>query len=378
MDFPTPIQFDVPPSQKGSLVMQLRIFRPLRYWLLLGGILLLAPGLVVAQFPTGGLSGDAMLRTLKTRMEARDETARALNRKDAMTVVLVGTGSPLPSDRAQASTAIFVNGQFLLFDCGDGASRSIDSLNLPIGQLDTVFLTHYHSDHFADLGEIIDRSWIQGRRHVLSVYGPTGITEILDGFIRAYRLEHGYRTAHHGPAIMPSEYASAEAKPFEADTSGKPMTVYDEMGIVVKAFAVNHPPVDPAVGYRVEYAGKVVVISGDTTSTASLVEQSRDADLLCAEVMNMSVVEQMEKANEQLGNASIAHILRDIRSYHIDVHQLGELAEQSKVRRLALTHLVPPVPKAAAGLLFKAPVGEHYRGEIIVGDDGTKIVLPLE
>lgn len=358
--------------------MQLTIFRPLRYWLLLGGILLLEPGFVVAQFPIGGLSDDAMLRTVKARTDARDETARALNRKDAVTVVLVGTGSPLPSDRAQASTAIFVNGQFLLFDCGDGASRSIDAINLPIGQLDAVFLTHYHSDHFADLGEIIDRSWIQGRRHVLPVHGPTGIAEVLDGFKRAYRLEYGYRTAHHGPEIMPPEYAGAEARPFEADASGKLVTVYDKMGIVVKAFAVNHAPVDPAVGYRVEYSGKVVVISGDTTSTASLIEQSRDADLLCAEVMNMSIVEQMEKANEQLSNESIAHILRDIRSYHIDVHQLGELAQQSNVRRLALTHLVPPVPKAAAGLIFKAPVGEHYRGEIIVGDDGTKIVLPLK
>jgi len=358
--------------------MQRRNSRPLRSWALLSGILLFAPEFVVAQGSGGALAGDALLRTVKARMATRDELARTLNRTEAITVVLVGTGSPLPSDRAQASTAMFVNGQFLLFDCGDGALRSIDALNLPIDELDAVFLTHYHSDHFADLGEIIDRSWIQGRRLVLPVHGPTGLAELLDGFERAYRLEHGYRTAHHGPAIMPPEYANAEAKPFAADASGKPVTVYDKQGIVVKAFAVNHPPVDPAVGYRVEYAGKVVVISGDTTATASLVEQSRDADLLCAEVMNMAMVEQLEQANEQLGNASLAQMLRDIRTYHIDVHQLGTLAQQANVKRLALTHLVPPVPKAAASLVFKSPVSEHYRGEIIVGDDGTKIVLPVE
>jgi ribonuclease Z len=345
---------------------------------LLGVAVTLAPRVVVAQLPIGGLSGDAMLRTVKARLDARNETARTLNRKDAITVVLVGTGSPLPSDRAQASTAVFVNGQFLLFDCGDGASQSIDALNLPIGELDAVFLTHYHSDHFADLGEIVDRSWIQGRRHVLPVIGPTGLAEILDGFDRAYRLERGYRTAHHGAEIMPPQHAGAEARPFEADRSGKPVTVYENAGIVVKAFAVNHAPVEPAVGYRVEYAGKVVVISGDTTSTASLAEQSRDADLLCAEVMNMSIVEQMEKANAQLGNESVAHILRDIRTYHTDVEELGKLAQQSNVKRLALTHLVPPVPKAVSALVFKAPVGLHYRGEIVVGDDGTKIVVALE
>jgi ribonuclease Z len=364
--------------KRAPFIMHSRLYSLPRQGFFLGVLLLALPGFALAQLPAGGLSGDAMLRTMKARRAVRDATAQALNRKDALTVVLVGTGCPLPSDRAQASTAVFAGGQFLLFDCGDGASQSIDALQLPIEQLDAVFVTHYHSDHFADLGEIIDRSWLLGRREVLDVHGPTGITELVDGFKQAYRLEQGYRTAHHGPEIMPPASAGAQARPFEAETSGAPVVIYDKMGVVVKAFAVNHPPVHPAVGYRVEYGGKVVVISGDTTATDSLVEQSRDADLLCAEVMNMALVEQMEKANEEIGNHSLAHILNDIRKYHIDVRQLGELAQQAKVKRLALTHMIPPVPKAAAAFVFKGPVSQPYRGEVIVGEDGTKIVLELE
>jgi ribonuclease Z len=146
----------------------------------------------------------------------------------------------------------------------------------------------------------------------------------------------------------------------------------------VKAFAVNHAPVVPAVGYRVEYAGRVVVISGDTTAADSLAVQSRDADLLCAEVMNMAVIAQLEQANQRLGNELNSHILHDIRSYHTNVHELGELAQKAAVKRLALTHLAPPVTKAAAGVIFKKPVAEHFNGEIIVGDDGTRIVVPLD
>ena len=139
---------------------------------------------------------------------------------------------------------------------------------------------------------------------------------------------------------MPSEFAGAEAKSFAAEENGEPVTVYDQQGVVVKAFAVNHAPVHPAVGYRIEFGGKIVVISGDTTATASLATQSRDADLLVAEAMNMATVSQMQKANEQLGNDAIAEILHDIQSYHIDVEQLGQLTDPAPVKRLALTRLV--------------------------------------
>jgi hypothetical protein len=97
-------------------------------------------------------------RTLRARQKARAETVAGLERPDALTVVLCGTGSPMPSKRAQASTAIFVGEQFLLFDAGNGAARTMEALNIPVGHLSAVFLTHFHSDHIADLGEVIDRS----------------------------------------------------------------------------------------------------------------------------------------------------------------------------------------------------------------------------
>lgn len=317
-------------------------------------------------------------RIIRRRQKARAETAEACLRPDAITAVLVGTGGPMPSDRAQSCTALFINGQFLLFDAGDGAARRLEALDLPIRELTAVFLTHYHADHFADLGEVIDRSWIMGRRRILPVYGPEGVAQIVDGFRAAYALEYGYRTAHHGPAVMPPAWSEAQAHPFTYEKDGPAALIYDEGGVRVSAFAAHHPPIEPNVGYRIEYAGKIVVISGDTLRTASLQEQSRGADLLISDVMAMNAIEQIERANEAAGSEATAHIMRDIRDYHIGTEALATLAQEAGVRRMALTHLSPPVDQPLlVRALFKRPIAQRYAGELIVGHDGARIVIPL-
>jgi ribonuclease Z len=317
-------------------------------------------------------------RMIRRRQAARAATARALLRSDAITAVLVGTGGPMPSNRAQSCTAIFANGQFLLFDAGDGAARRMEALDLPVGQVTAVFLTHYHADHFADLGEVIDRSWILGRRHVLPIYGPEGIGSVVDGFRMAYAQEYGYRTAHHGPEVMPPAWSEARAMAFRYSREGQPTPVYASAGVVVTAFAAQHPPIEPNVGYRVEVAGKTVVLSGDTVFTDALVTQSRGADLLISDVMAMDAVRQIQAANEAVGNEATARIMRDIRDYHISAEELGALAEQAGVKRLALTHLAPPVDqRLLVRTFFQRPIAARYSGELIVGRDGTRIVIPL-
>ncbi|MGB0385025.1 MAG: MBL fold metallo-hydrolase [Ardenticatenaceae bacterium] len=321
----------------------------------------------------------AIKRMAQSRMQKRSQTAQELLRRDAITVVLSGTGTPLPSERAQSSVAIFVNGQFLLFDCGHRAMRSMEVHNLPLGQLNAVFLTHYHSDHFADLGEVINRSWIFGRRHILPVYGPPGVVDVVTGFAKAYHLDNGYRTAHHGEEITPSASAPAKAHEFAYDESGAPVVVYEQDGVIVKAFAVNHFPAKPAVGFRIEYKGKVVVISGDTIVVPPLLEQSKNADLLICDVMNKEIVALMESALRELGNHSNAKIMQDIPDYHMDVHDVGQLAQKNGVKHLALTHLVPTVTaKAQVRAFFEEPVAQHYAGKLTVGEDGTRIVIPLD
>jgi ribonuclease Z len=310
--------------------------------------------------------------------EQDQEVAATLQSTEQITTILVGVGSPLSQEQAQTSTAIFINGKFLLFDAGNNALSSMNSLNLPLYELDAVFITHYHNDHYSDLGDVMEWSWIYGRRHILPVYGPTGITQIVNGFQSAYELEESYRTAHHGEEIMPPEWSPSEPIEFTPPGDDSAIMVYQEDGVTVKAFTVNHAPVEPAVGYRIEYADKIVVISGDTVRTTSLLEHSRNADLLVCEVMNKEIVEMMENANREIGNTDGAIILFDIRDYHMDVSDVGELAQEANVKRLALNHLVPEVqPGRQMKAFFQDPIEAVYTGDLYLGEDGLQIVIPL-
>jgi ribonuclease Z len=178
---------------------------------------------------------------------------------------------------------------------------------------------------------------------------------------------------------MPSQWAGSRPVEFTTPAGDSAVTVYEHDGVVVRAFTVDHAPVEPAVGYRIEYAGRAVVISGDTVRTTSLLEHSRGADLLVAEVMNMAAIEAMESALRDLGEKDLATIALDIRDYHMDVSDVGALAEEAGVARLALTHLAPRPPgRLAARALYRDPVAKVYSGELIVGEDGLRIVIPVD
>ena len=321
--------------------------------------------------------------TIEAQISAAQATAAevrdALLDPNVITVVTCGTASPIPPrTRAQSCTAVFVNGQFLLFDAGDGAVPSMENLNLPLPDLTAVFLTHYHSDHIADVGEAISRSWILGRRTPLPVYGGQAVERVVDRFNRIYALDYNYRTAHHGETLFPPDTTGADAR-LILDPGPVGSIVYEENGVTVSAYTVDHSPILPALGYRIDYEGKSVAISGDTIDTEGLRNMSQGADVLVSDVMNKSFVQDAECALGRLGDDSNAAILKDIRSYHIDVEELAELAEDAGVGTLVLTHQVPTIDdEAQIGLVFRAPISAIYGGELVVAVDGTSVTVPVD
>ena len=130
-----------------------------------------------------------------------------------MRVVLCGTGNPLPDrERAAACTAIFAGGNMYLVDIGPGSWKNLALWRVPPAKLAAIMLTHFHSDHIGDLGEINIETWANGRDHPLRVYGPPGVDQVVNGFAQAYSLDEGYRIAHHGAALMSArELADAAA-----------------------------------------------------------------------------------------------------------------------------------------------------------------------
>lgn len=297
--------------------------------------------------------------------------------KDEITVVLVGTAGPMSPNLASNSTAVFANGKFFLFDAGDYAQKRMEQFNMPVASIDALFLAHFHNDHIADVGEVMQRSFIMGMTKDLYIYGPTGTEQLVGGFMDAYTADSHYRTGHHGEEYMPSEFHFAI--PVEFDANETEVVVYDQDGVVVTAFAVSHPPVEPAFGYKIEFAGKKVIISGDTIITDELREHSNSADLVVMDVMNYDLVEAIEDAFRTIGKDRMATIFYDIREYHPDVADIAAFATEQEVLRLALTHYAPSAQsRAQLKRVYVNPIRAGYDGEIIAGSDGTTITIPLD
>ena len=175
-------------------------------------------------------------------------------------VILCGTGSPLPdAERAGSCTAVMAGGQTILIDAGPGSWRRVLLSNVPGQTLSSVLLTHFHSDHIGDLGEVITMSWTNGRSAPLDVYGPPGVEDVVRGFNQSYRFDQGYRVAHHSAEVLPPSVHDMTAH--EVIVKDRSALVFEKNGVKAYAFAVDHRPVTPAYGYRIEYAGRSIVIT---------------------------------------------------------------------------------------------------------------------
>jgi ribonuclease Z len=303
---------------------------------------------------------------------------------DSMRVLLCGTGNPLANrDRADACTAIFAGGNFYLVDVGPGAWKNLALWHIPAARIAAVMITHFHSDHIGDLGEVNMQTWGLGREHPLRVYGPVGIDQVVGGFAQAYALDEGYRVAHHGAALLPPEKWEMQPIAVKIDTpagvspcAGGSATVLEENGLKVTAFTVDHAPIAPAYGYRFDYKGRSVVISGDTIKCANLVAEATGADVLVHEAQSDHLVKLIRDQAASVGNARIAKIMSDILRYHTTPVEAATEANEAGVQLLVLSHLGPPTPNILARLAFMHGVAEIRPRGLVVGYDGLLLTLP--
>ncbi len=333
---------------------------------LAGGILV---GVFQAQIAT------ALLVWIVDARVGRDTTATL---PDGLHVALCGTGSPLPDPtRAGPCSVVIAGKRLFVVDIGEGGARTIVAMGLPIGRIEGVFLTHFHSDHIDGLGPLMLQSWIaSSATSPLPVHGPTGVEAVVAGFDAAYATDWGYRTAHHGGGVAPPGGAGAVAVPFVVPQGNARQVVYRQDGLTITAFCVDHGPVRPAVGYRFDYKGRSVVFSGDTGPSASLVAAAKGADLLVHEALQPHLVGLLTTALERNHRYNLAQVTRDIRNYHTTPEQAADAAKAAGVKRLVLNHIVPPLPLRFAYPAFLGDSAHHFTGPITVGEDGMLFSLP--
>ena len=319
-----------------------------------------------------GLLGGAMMGTPSTAsaglvdnlqmVRGLADGGRKLDPNEGLSVILLGTGTPIPTlDRACASTMVVAGDRTIMVD--SGRFSSIRMAQAGIMNPSLLLYTHFHSDHITDFGEVmVNRFAMAGADKPLPVIGPVGVKEMVGNLMDAYAPDKQYRVDHHGSAVNEQGY--------EVDvTEAQPGVVYDEAGLKITMFEVDHFPVVPAMAYRFDYQGQSVVVSGDTKKVSQMVEMSKGCDILVHEAINPNLLEMGRRASRANANERMQKISADILDYHTMTDEVAEIARDAGVKKLVLTHMVPSPMNHAMELMFLQGMMKIYRGPIKVGQD---------
>ncbi|MCV7380596.1 ribonuclease Z [Mycobacterium alsense] len=267
-------------------------------------------------------------------------------------ITLLGTGSPIPDpNRAGPATLVRAGGQAFLVDCGRGVLQRAAAVGVGAAGLSALLLTHLHSDHIGDLGDLLITRWITTfapEPAPLPIIGPPGTAEAVEATLNAFRHDIGYRIAHHAdlnapPAVEVQEY-----------TDGP---VWDRDGVSIRAAPTDHRPVTPTIGFRIESENTSVVLAGDTVPCAGLDELASGADALVHTVIRKDIVINIPQQR-----------LRDICDYHSSVEQAAATAARAGVGTLVMTHYVPALVPGQEEQ-WRALAASEFGGRVELGDD---------
>jgi ribonuclease Z len=344
-----------------------------RVWLAGAAALLMAGGAAAY-----GFRGEIATRLVQH--QAMDAMRASLREQlpDGLHAAFCGTGSPLPDrTRAGPCLAVIAGTHTFVFDAGEGASETLSLMGVQQNEIEALYVTHLHSDHLDGLPTIALQHWATGAsREPLKVVGPTGTARVAAGFNEAYAIDQSYRVAHHGPEVMPPGGAGMRAEEFVVPLNdGEVIELHTQDGVRIVAFRVDHAPTD-AVGYRVEYGGRSVTISGDTSRSASLTQAARGTDLLVHEAISPRLDAIMHQAAINSDRANIGAIFHDILNYHTSPEDAGRVAQEAGVGALAITHFLPQTPIPGLASTFVRDAKHTYHGPVFAMRDGDVISLP--
>ncbi|UUO03504.1 ribonuclease Z [Mycolicibacterium novocastrense] len=271
-------------------------------------------------------------------------------------ITLLGTGSPIPdAHRAGPSTLVRAGGQTFLIDCGRGVQQRLTAAGAPANGLSALLLTHLHSDHIADLGDVIITRWVSTftpEQPPLQIIGPPGTAEVVEHTLKAFGFDIGYRIAHHAdltapPPVEVHEYTEGE--------------VWNRDDVTIRVAPTDHRPVTPTIGFRIEHADASVVLAGDTVPCESLDELAAGAGALVHTVIRKDLVDRMAMQR-----------IRDICDYHSSVEQAAETAARAGVGILVLTHYVPAIEPGQEDD-WRALAASVFDRQIELGDDLLRV-----
>ena len=271
-------------------------------------------------------------------------------------VTLLGTGNPRPvMSRFGPSILVEAGNEKLVFDCGRGAAQRLYQLKVPFSAVTGLFLTHLHSDHTVGIPDLWLTGWVVGRTTPLPVWGPKGTKAMMRHLREAYafdihvRRDVDTKLPGSGVEVVANDIAQG--------------VVYQKGGVKVTAFLVDHAEIKPAFGYRIDYAGHSVTLSGDTRPSENLIKFAQGTDVLIHEVIDVQAYSALIKSDKPEES-------RKIVGHHTTAEQAGTVFTRVKPRLAVYSHIVPPdVPDIVPH------TRTTYSGPLEVGEDLMSIEI---
>lgn len=293
---------------------------------------------------------------------ALDVWQQAAAAKPRTRLILLGTaGGPTPKRSASApAQVILVDEVAYVVDCGDGVARQLRLAGVPWSALRHIFITHQHSDHNADYGNLMLLAWASGLRTRVDTWGPPPLERMTQLFLEMNKYDIDVRVADEGhPPLVPLVHAHERRETGE---------VMRDDRVRVTCALVPHPEVEPAFAYRFDTPDRSIVISGDTARSDALIELARGADILVHEVLWPAGVDRIVAS---LPNAT--DLKKHIINSHTSVEDAGRVAQAAGVKTLVLSHFVPADDTTITAEMWAAAAQAHFKGRVIVGKDLMEI-----
>lgn len=278
-------------------------------------------------------------------------------------VSLLGTkGGPAirPGSTMPTSSMIQLNGKLAVVDCGLGVSRGLVDQGINLADIDLIFITHMHSDHYLELGPLLHTAWTAGLKDKVTIFGPQGLQAYWDNFILSMKADIDLRIADEG---RPNLKYLIEINDIDESE------IYSSEHFTVTAIRNVHPPLTDTFALRFQSPDKSVVFSGDTAYLPILSDFAKDADLLVHEAM---LEEALGPLMGRIGNADDRLMKHWLRS-HTFAHDAGKIATAAGVKTLALNHLIPSDDPDFTDDHWHTAIKPEWRGKLIVGKDGIRI-----
>ncbi|WP_394781074.1 MBL fold metallo-hydrolase [Undibacterium sp.] len=281
-------------------------------------------------------------------------------------LVLLGTkGGPRVGDtganagkftRMNPSNLLLIGGVPYVIDCGYGVSQQLQKAGVALPSVRYVFITHHHSDHQLEYGNLLYNAWASGLNHAVDTYGPPGLEQMTRDFMALNHIDIDTRIGDEGKPDL--------RKLVQAHDITNLDQVLSNEQVKVTAMHSIHPPFSDAYAYKFDIGGKIIVFSGDTAYNPKLTEFARGADYLVHEVMYAPALEALAK---RVPNAKT--IMEHFLASHTVTEDVGRIAAAAQVKNLVLSHFVPGDDPSITDAMWAEGVRKHYQGTLFVGRD---------